>query len=422
VAAEAALFPVAAYAFSRVTFAGLALNFVAIPLMTVAQVLGLAVVGIGAISAGGASLVGYLAHLAAAGLVESAALVDLAPWLTYRVPPPSLAVCAIYYAGAIAWLGWPADVRGREGWRAWARRAAQAIAIGSAFWILAAPWSLRRASPGALRVAFLDVGQGDAALVRFPDGRSLVVDCGGLGAGASFDVGERVVSPALRALGVRGLDYLALTHGDPDHIGGAPAVIRDFTPSEVWEGVPVPPGEPLRLLASAAARSRAAWRTLRAGDRVRIGGVDVRLWHPPPPDWERQQVRNDDSLVIELRFGNVSVLLAGDIGREVERELAPALEDAGLRVIKVPHHGSATSSSVEFLRAARPAIAVFSAGRGNRYGHPVPFVLERYRDLGAAIFRTDQDGAVLLETNGETVNVRTWTGRGLRVSAMSNEQ
>ncbi len=180
---------------------------------------------------------------------------------------------------------------------------------------------------GVLRFAFLDVGQGDATLVMLPDGRAFLVDAGGLPAaplqdpidGPVFDIGERVVSRALRAFGVRALDTFVLTHADPDHIGGARAVVRSFRPRAVWEGVPVPPHDPLRRLAEAADSLGAEWRTVQAGDRLRIADVEIVALHPPPPEWERQRVRNDDSIVLAVRMGQVSVILPGDIGREGER-------------------------------------------------------------------------------------------------------
>jgi len=122
-------------------------------------------------------------------------------------------------------------------------------------------------------------------------------------------------------------------------------------------------------------------------------------------------VRNDDSIVVELRWGEVSIVLAGDIGREVEHAIAGQFEPAALRVIKVPHHGSLTSSSEMFVRRLRPKAAVVSAGRGNPFGHPAPAVVRRYEDVGASVFRTDRDGAVTVETDGDRLDVRGFTGR-----------
>ena len=329
---------------------------------------------------------------------------SLAPALAFRVAPPRGAVVAVYYtAVASAWLYW--------NWTRW-RRASVAGAAVTGFWIVAEPWALLAArGDGRLHVTFVDVAQGDAAIVRFPRGATLLVDSGGVSPLSTFDIGDRVVAPVLRAMGVRRLDVFALTHGDPDHIGGATSLVREFRPREVWEGIPVPPFEPLRALRQEAAAVGARWSNLRRGDRTRIDDVEVIVRHPDLPDWERQRVRNDDSIVLDLRWGDVSVVLTGDIGRAVERELLTSIPPAPLRVVKIPHHGSLTSSSPEFVRALSPTVAVVSAGRANHFGHPVPEVLDRYRAAGAEVFRTDRDGAVTIETDGRSLAVTGYTGR-----------
>ena len=149
----------------------------------------------------------------------------------------------------------------------------------------------------------------------------------------------------------------------------------------------------------------------RSGEKLTLGAAEIRALNPPDPDWERQKVRNDDSLVLELRWRELSILLTGDIGRAPERELARTLPPARVRILKVPHHGSLTSSTPEFVDAVHPRVAIVSAGRNNHFGHPVPEVLERYRAIGAEVFRTDRDGAVILATDGVSVDVRTFSGR-----------
>ena len=418
-AAEALLFPVGAAIFSRVTFAGLGLNFLAIPMMGVAQVAGMALVPLSAVSTPCAVAAGWAAHAAAAGLVRSAGLVEQTSMLTYRLAAPSWAAIAIYYsAGALGWTLWRrrrAVTGSAESMPARAvRLGAATVAIGAALWILIDPRSLAAsAGDGRLHVTFLDVGQGDSILVVFPQGSSMLVDTGGLSSSSTFDIGDRVVAPVLREAGIRRLDYLALTHGDPDHIGGAPSILREFRPREVWEGIPVPRFEPLTALRLAAQGSGARWANVYAGDGVDVDGVQVAARHPAPADWERQKVRNDDSIVLELRWRDVSVVLTGDIGKAPERTVAPTLQPSRLRILKVPHHGSLTSSTREFLDAVRPQIAVVSAGRSNHFGHPVQEVLDRYRAIGAEIFRTDQDGAVIVDTDGWSANVRTFVGRSM---------
>jgi competence protein ComEC len=247
--------------------------------------------------------------------------------------------------------------------------------------------------------------------VRFPRGSTLLVDAGGLALSASFDIGERVVAPVLRDAGVRRLDYMALSHGDPDHIGGAAAILGEFRPRQVWEGIPVPRSAGLTTLRLQTQADGARWANVYAGDHMVVDEVEVRVHHPVQADWERQKVRNDDSIVLELRWRDVSVLLTGDIGAAVEHTLADTIDPARLRVLKIPHHGSLTSSTRAFVGAVHPDIAVVSAGRANHFGHPVPEVVERYRDIGAAVFRTDQDGAVTVDTDGHSIDVQTFTGR-----------
>jgi competence protein ComEC len=415
--AELALLPVNVFVFSRVTFAGLLLNFVAVPLMAAGQVAGLAALALALPGSGLATAAGWSAHLATVGLVRTAEWAELVPWMSYRLPPPAPLTMMSYYvaigtyvlaASASAQSAWP------PGRTVTVRRVAATIAAAAWLWILIEPVTAIGDALGVgrtLRVSFLDVGQGDSTLVRFPGGTSLLVDAGG--GNDQFDLGARVVAPALWASGVRRLDTLAVTHGDPDHLGGAPSVLHDFFARGVWEGVPVPTHLPMQTFRQLADHKAVAWQTLQHGDRYRIGGADLYVWNPPLPDWERQRVRNDDSIVLELRYGDVSIVLPGDISRTVEQRLASRFAPARFRILKAAHHGSDTSSSAEFLQALRPSVVIFSCGRDNPYGHPSPPVLRRVQDTGAVVFRTDQHGQISLETDGKTVTIQPFRGEPL---------
>jgi competence protein ComEC len=409
VTAEVALIPVSAVVFSRVTFAGLALNFAAIPLMAVVQAAAMATLAAAYIAPAVGWTAGYVTHIGASWLIRSAGLVDMAPWLARDVAPPSWPLVAAYYTCCAGCLMGLRYVRTAA---AGLLTCGIIILVGPAVFTASA---VPAAAAGKLRVVFLDVGQGDATLVQVPDGRALLVDAGGV-AGSGFDIGERVLAPSLRAFGVRTLSTLVLTHGDPDHIGGAPSALRRFAPTVLWEGVPVPPHVKLRELETAAIEAHAVVRAVQAGDRERDGPVQIRVLHPPLPDWERQRVRNEDSVVLELRIGAVSIVLPGDIGAEGERAIVKDLALGPIAVIKAPHHGSSTSSTVPFVAASHPAAVVFSAGRGNRFGHPAPPVVQRYRGAGAQVFRTDEDGAIVMDTDGVTIEVSTWSGRRLKLS------
>ena len=413
VCAEMALAPISATLFGRVSFAGLLLNFAAIPLMTVIQIGGLIVAGTPAWAGPVSQSAALAVRLSASALLHSAAIVEAAPWLAHDVAPPVWPLTFAYYASALALL----SPRAR-------RIAVSGYVVCSSLLIAGPRLVARDAVPEPsmpVRVVVLDVGQGDATLVSLPGGRALLVDAGGVAAVATgpdgfdappgFDIGDRVVSRALRALDVRRLDGLVLTHGDPDHLLGARGVLRHLTAAAIWEGVPVPPHPGLRALIEFARSESMTWRTVRAGDTERVGQVEVRVLHPPSPDWERQRVRNDDSIVLEIRVGMVSIVLPGDIGREGERAILPRLEPDRLVVLKAPHHGSATSSGLELLERLQPRVVIFSCGRNNRFGHPHPAVVERYRAMGTAIYSTAEDGAVFVETDGERLEMSGFTGR-----------
>ena len=398
-AVEIALLPVMAATFSRITVAGLVLNLVAVPAMAVVQIAGLVVVAANAFD-GMASAAGWLAHLGAVAIVESARLVDVAPWLACRVPTPSPIVIAAYYVGLALLLLRRA---------AWIRLAGLGGVIVGAMLIVT---GVRLADdvPG-LRLTMVDVGQGDAMVLQLAGRHALMVDTGGrpFGGGA-FDIGSRVVEPALWARGVITMDALLLTHGDPDHIGGALPLLDDFRPGAVWQGIPVPRDVSLQAVLARAAASGIAVKERREGEAFNIGSARVIVLHPPAPDWERQRVRNDDSVVLEVLYGDVAVLLTGDIGSDVEREIVPRLIHAKTRILKVAHHGSRTSTSQELLDAWRPQIALISCGRANPFGHPAPDVVARLEAAGARVYRTDRDGEITLDTDGEHVVVRTFTG------------
>jgi competence protein ComEC len=398
VCAELALMPIGAFVFQRVTIAGLVVNLAAVPCMAVVQVT--AMVTAAADAAGFESLAraaGWMTHAGVRGLIDSAFVVDAAPWLTWRVPSPSLFLVAAYYTLLLIWI-----FLFRRAWLA-------AIVAAVLVWIAISPVTLARTlGDGRLHLTMIDVGQGDAMLVTLPNGRTLFVDAGGVSIRGDFDIGDRVIGPALRARGLGRLDYLAITHGDPDHIGGAASLVRDFSPHEVWDGVFVNNHEPTMKLRAVAAKRRSAWRSLQQGDRLDFGGVELRVHHPPLPDWERQKVRNDDSLVIELRYGQVSLLLTGDIGREVEQALIRTLDLLPIVVLKSPHHGSGSSSSGEFINAIKPQVVVISCGRANPYGHPLPYVLARYKSADSDVFRTDRDGQIEVTTDGKALTVETY--------------
>jgi competence protein ComEC len=403
---EMVLLPVSAQSFSRVTVAGFALNLIAVPLMGIVQVAGLIVCAVPSVEAV-ARTAGWIAHAAATAIVRSADLLDLAPWLSIRVPPPGVLLLATYYSALVVL------VFGRR------RRARQVSAAVVAVSLIAIttgvrPWSRGRdaESQAVLRLTMFDVGQAESMLLETPGGPSILVDTGGIPFGSSLDIGARVVAPALWARGLRSLDALVVTHADPDHLGGALTLLDLFRPARLLEGVVVPRHEPMAAVRAAAGEQGSDVEVLRSGHELAWGKARVRVLHPPEPDWERPRVRNDDSVVLEVLYGDVAILLTGDISTEVEREILPRLSPATTRILKVAHHGSRTSSSSALLETWRPQLALISVGRGNSFGHPTADVLRRLESIGATVLRTDLHGQITVETDGRMVRSSTFIGGG----------
>ena len=412
ICAELALAPVGARLFGRISLAGFLLNFAAIPLMSIIQVAGLVALAVSPLSSLLAGAGGWIAHAGTVALLRSAALVDVAPWLVIDLPPPSWPVIAAWYSG------WTCAIFARD---RRVRISGGIIAAAATTLMIATPPATRatrvpRPPGGWTRIVFIDVGQGDATLILPAAGDPLLVDAGGV-PGSSFDLGRRVTLPAAWAFGISRLHALVVTHGDPDHIGGAPAVLRALAPHEVWDGIPVPPHEPLRRLRERADRRGTRWIERRTGDVVRIGEMTIRVLHPPPPMWERIRVRNDDSIVLEIRVGDVAIVLPGDITQAVEPEVTRAIDPAPTLIVKAPHHGSAGSSSQRFVDATHPSAVVFSAGQRNPFGHPAPAIVQRYRAAGATVFSTPEDGAIVIDTDGREAVAWTWGSRRREVIA-----
>jgi competence protein ComEC len=271
------------------------------------------------------------------------------------------------------------------------------------------PYAVQRGNE--LSVAFLDVGQGDAAIIRFPKGRVMVIDGGGTPDG-SFDPGERIVAPYLWKAKTKNIDYLVNTHPHPDHLQGLLFLLGNFEIGEVWGNGAG--DEDSELFENFLALAGGQLRKLGRGEAPKeIGGVRVEFLHPPLIRKKGQSFTgNDASLVIKLIYGEVSFLFAGDVESAAEEEVLRSKTNLQSTVLKAPHHGSKTSSTQKFVEKIRPKFVVFTVRAGGRQRLPHPTVLERYESMGAKVFRTDRDGTITFVTNGKDLQVRIFMGKG----------
>ncbi len=395
-----AMIPILAIHFHRVSLYSVAANLALIPVASVLVPAGLVVSILGTLSSWLASVLFYPVHWLLVLLMEGAQWFADLPFSSLRtLPPTPLMVLSIYGAAAAGFL-----LKQHKILRGWAVGVSFAVLGASILWT--GVFQSRIAKKGELGIIFLDVGDADATFVRLPDGRTLLVDAAGKFSD-SFDVGEAVVLPYLEKQWIRRLDYALLTHPERDHAGGLLAILRFMSVRQLWESGLLSSNLLRDRVLQAAQQRNVPVRSLRRGMTIPGHGYKIEVLHPNPA---RRAVRrrrdNDHSVILRLIHGKVRVLLASDLERRGERELARSIGDLEAEVLRVPHHGSPTSSSPLLLRRIRPKAAVISAGRPWR-GHPSRKVLSRYSRLGAAIFRTDLDGAVRLWSDGKNYRLES---------------
>jgi competence protein ComEC len=384
VAAQLAVLPIALVHFNQLSLIGPLANLAVVPLAAVATIVGLAAVSLAFLTDAGAALLLNATWPVLLALRAAVALAAAVPGGLVHLPaPPATAIVAYGLGLGLGLLAWrrrqPAPERAR--WAAVGAGLLLAVATLMTLWPLLAP------PGGRLRVTILDVGQGDALVVEAPDGRVLLVDAGP-GGPMRLDAGERVVAPFLWNRGIVKLTAAVTTHDDQDHAGGMGAIRRRFPLASEWAGDTAPRG------------------------RQWFGGLSVLVLGSGPA---RAALRrgNDAALVLRLDYGLASFLLAADMTAAAERELLAAGAPLRATVLKVSHHGARGASTPEFVRRVSPAVAVISVGPGNAYGHPAAETLDRLRAAGARVYRTDRDGAVIVETDGRLLTVTRWADRAV---------
>ncbi len=387
-------FPIAAGIFNTASIVGLAANLVIIPLLGV-------VLWLCFLATGSALAMPPIAPLFGHALAPVVDLVGILARFASAMPfgfatiPTPTPLAVTLYAGAAAGL-WIA-LRNKIFSKRWAGAAAILALLSAVTW---------RSSPPP-QIAFLDVGHGDSTFIRTPGGTNILVDAGDRS--EFIDAGARQVAPYLLAHGVTSIDALVITHADRDHIGGAEYLLEHFRVGIVYLWPLAGESELERDLLAACAAAGVPVRRLAKGDSLPCEGARIDVLHPPP-DWAASKSENDASLVLRVTWPGMSVLLPGDIEEGAESLLTGT--DCAAAVLKVPHHGSQTSSTDAFIDSVNPRLAIVSAGR-RRGGSVVrTFVIQRYTDRGIEVLRTDRAGGIALRTDGQSL--RAESARQLR--------
>lgn len=381
--------PMAVY-FHRATMFALPTNMLSVPLVAVLAPMAVVTFCAALASPWVAMLPGAATALLLHGVTAVIGRVSAVHAANLRVPAPVLWVSLLAVA-SWAFCCWA--VRRSRGW-AWIAVVVLPAVVVMVLWPEPA-----LVSPGMLEVTAIDVGQGDSILVVGPGGKTMLVDAGGPVGGLTetaeatsrFDVGEEVVSPYLWSRRLRRLDVIALSHAHSDHMGGLPAVMRNFRPRELWVSID-PNSAAYRALLAEAKELGVVVRHFYAGDHMAWDGTEVTVLAPQTGYTNGGEPVNDDSLVMRMQYGKASVLLEGDAEAPSEAAMLASGRMEPVTLLKVGHHGSKTSTTPAFFAAAAPRDAVVSVGLGNTFGHPRYEVIDRIAEAHTRLYRTDEFG------------------------------
>jgi competence protein ComEC len=394
--------PLTAGYFGQVSVVGLLVNTIVVPASGLCLILGFVSVLASMVSAWLAAVYAEFNHIILALVLKLTLITGNLPFASVETMSFSAADALPYYAG----LALLFHITARQ----LASRLFVLFLVTLNGWLLLDEWNPENRAAAKLRVTFVDVGQGDAALLEFPDGKTMLIDAGPRS--ARVDAGERTIVPLLERKGISTIDLLVVTHPHGDHLGGVPALLKHLEVDEVIDcGFPARS----RLFAEYVEginNERCNHTSVRSGRLLTVfSGARLYVLSPPPeffaPGDSLVEDLNNASVVLRLQFGEVSFLFAGDAEAEAEHAMVARYGDfLKATVLKAGHHGSITSSTTRFLSQVDPEYVIVSVGLLNRYGHPSRLVMERLQDLGAEVLRTDEEGAIVFETDGTLVEKR----------------
>jgi competence protein ComEC len=401
--------PILIYFFNHISICGIFLNLLLVPLTAVLIPLGLLTSLLALLY----EPIGTLLMPLTAGLLQIyVGLPRLAadlPFMSFYVPTPPAVWPILYYALLIAIPLWLRSRRSiqkpvpdpRGGWN---KTVPWGLALASLILIVSFIWPrFHFFKNGELSVYLLDVGQGESIYMEFPNGETLLLDGGGYFRN-SLDVGKLVVAPFLWNRGLWGLSYVGATHSDHDHISGLESLAGLVSIGHFLDRRPALPDRRIDQLKSRLIDRKTVALPLQPGQPWQVGEVRLTLLHPTPEfvatSPAHNKIGNDLSMVWKIEYGAFSMLLTGDITEKAERYLVEHEAPLRAKILKAPHHGSRTSSTPDFIRAVNPKDVIVSSGRFNIFHHPHPNIVERYREQGATLWRTDLQGAIRITTNG----------------------
>lgn len=392
--------PLTAFYFNRVSLISVAANLLVVPMSGIFIAMSFTFLALSFLSGGIASIFGSASQMIAFAILKTNSVLGSFGFSSVRFTESTGTFAILYFI----WLAATAGFGGNALWK----KAAVGVLLGADLILFSSYFTKQSAS-----IYVLDVGQGDSIFLQLPDGKNILVDCG-MKFGNS-DAGERAIVPFLERRGVRTLDYLIMTHLHSDHIGGALSVIRkikvncfvypdQFSQSSTWHNL------------ESSVRSMSIRTVVAHAGMILDSSASCRIYvlHPNRKytgegGYSYRTRLNDGSIVMKVCVGKESFLLVGDAEKIVERDLVRVYgKFLASDVLKVGHHGSNTSSGIEFVQMVHPTYAAISVGANNSFGHPSPEVLSELSAEGVAVWRTDSLGAAYFDADLDTVQLVDW--------------
>lgn len=398
-AAQIGTVPFTAYYFGQVSIVSLFANLLVVPIVGLIVTIGLTGALLGVASMWIAAMFSEVNHLLARFTLMFVRLAEQVPFALIDTAAFGWKETALYSA-VIAYLSNFRNAAARK-------MILFAALTGANLYVYA---SLTAGTNPVLRISFLDVGQGDGAVIQFPTGETYVVDGGPVSAG--YDAGERIVGPYLRRNGISHVDAVLTTHPHADHLGGVPYLLKNF---DVRSTIDANQRLSSRLYREYDSLESGVYQvTARAGAVASVGNARIYYLHPTARFIDADSADgfsdiNESSVVFKIQYGTTSFLFMGDAEAESEHHLVSVYGDfLKTDVLKAGHHGSSTSSTEHFVAVASPDHVIISVAAINKFRHPSPAVIDRFRNIGASVYRTDAEGAIIIESDGTTVRKRHW--------------
>jgi competence protein ComEC len=394
-AAQIGTIPITAFYFNKISLISFVSNIFVVSVVEIITILGCIMAILGHLSITLSQFIGYINYNFLSFVLFVTKTSSRVPFAVLKVVTPSFLAITTFYAASIFMLWYKplVNLKLKKRYYAVALCTIVILMLLGNFW------------PRNLEIAFIDVGEGDSTLIRTSSGKTVLIDGGGGSkTDASSNAGESTVIPFLLDYGVSRIDVVIATHGHDDHIKGLVPIIKDID-----VGILVVPDisemKELEPLMDLAHKKNISVKKCDIGESIELDKeTKLNVLHPYKGLEIDKSSLNNGSLVLKLVYKNTSVLFTGDIQKEIEDQLIKEKADLAADVIKIAHHGSAYSTTIDFIQLVKPSAAIISVGRNN-FGHPSPDILQRLKGKGIQIFRTDESGGVILSTNGEKIEI-----------------